>query len=68
VRNYIVRVYHCDRQNPVRMDGIVEVVESGAKLAFHDSDGLWAILVSTESDAANKPARPATKRKRPNGH
>jgi hypothetical protein len=39
--NYIVRIY---RRDPAGADGIVEVVSSGAELAFHGRDDLWAIL------------------------
>ena len=67
VRSYIVRVYQSHPQNAVRLDGLVEVVETGAKLSFHDRDELWSILLATESGAAAKPARPTTDRKRPAG-
>lgn len=68
MHSYIVRIYHHDEQNPAMLEGVVEIVESGAILAFHDGEGLWKILVSSEAGAAvNNPVRRATGRKRPQG-
>jgi hypothetical protein len=47
VESYIVRVYHRDEQDPALVDGVVEIVVTGEKLAFHDSRELWRILAST---------------------
>jgi hypothetical protein len=70
VESYIVRVYHRDQQDPTLMKGVVEIVESGVKRAFHESEELWRILASTEHVAAaraEKPARPGTGSRRPKG-
>jgi hypothetical protein len=53
--------YRRDQQDPALLDGVVEVVRSGEKLAFHDSGELWRILVST----GRVPARRTSGSKRP---
>ena len=47
MESYIVRVYHRDRQHQSLLAGVVEIVVTGEKLAFHDSGELWRILAST---------------------
>ena len=68
MESYIVRVYQRDQQDPTLMKGVVEVVESGEKRAFHASEELWRILASTQPVAAaraEKPARPGSASRRP---
>jgi len=61
VESYIVRVYHRDEQDPALVDGVVEIVVTGEKLAFHDSGELWRILAST----GHAPARGSSGSERP---
>jgi hypothetical protein len=61
VESYIVRVYHRDRQHQSLLAGVVEIVVSGEKLAFHDSGELWRILAST----GHAPARGTSGSERP---
>lgn len=47
MENYIVRVMRRDPGQGGRaahLDGVVEVVESGKRRAFHNADELWSIL------------------------
>lgn len=70
MESYIVRIYHRDQQDPAPVDGVVEIVRSGEKLAFHDSGELWRILASTEPDVAagaTESARFGSGRRRPSG-
>jgi hypothetical protein len=63
VESYIVRVYHRDHQDPTLMKGVVEIVESGEKRAFHASEELWRILAA----AGHAPAGGTSKSERPRG-
>ena len=47
MENYIVRVLRRDPAavgRDAHLDGVVEVVESGLRRAFHNAEELWAIL------------------------
>lgn len=59
--SYIVRVLRREQSQqdgPRHLDGIVEVVDSGKRHAFHSADELWTILVGMEkSDAFVSPDR-----------
>ena len=52
MESYVVRIYCRNLQGPSPLAGVVEVVQSGEKLAFHDSQQLWNILVTTEPGPA----------------
>lgn len=71
VDSYIVRIY-IRKAGATPSSGVVEVVASGEKLAFHDRDELWDILVAKGADPAGRPwsaglqGPPA--RKRSKGH
>lgn len=44
VKNYIVRIYRYDRDNPRKLVGIVEQVGAEGERAFRTLDELWNIL------------------------
>lgn len=71
--SYIVRIYIRSPRGATPSTGVVEVVESGEKLAFHDRDELWDILVAKVGGNRAGPTRPAgsggtAERKRAKGH
>lgn len=43
-RDYIVRIYRCDKKKPRSIIGIVEEVGVAGKQAFTNIDELWKIL------------------------
>jgi len=43
-RDYIVRVYRCDKKRPRRIIGIIEEVGNMEKKAFTNIEELWKIL------------------------
>lgn len=57
--SYIVRVLRREQSqqdSPIHLDGVVEMVDSGKRHAFHSADELWAILVAMEkSDVLTNP-------------
>jgi hypothetical protein len=59
VESYIDRVYHRDPRHPSLLNGVVKVVVTGEKQAFHDSGELWRVLASTEHAAAARAQKPA---------
>jgi hypothetical protein len=54
VRNYIIHIYRCEKDNPRHLIGIVESVddERRGKRAFTNFDDLWDILDSETSERA----------------
>ena len=69
MESYIVRIYSRDPQGS-SPTGIVEVVLSGEKLAFHDRNELWDILIARGIDPAEvlKPAKHGTAAKPSKGN
>ncbi len=58
MESYIVRVIRRDqveRSKRMRMEGVVEGVESRGRQAFHDAAELWAILAETRRAESNDP-------------
>ena len=48
--NYIVRVLRREqtqKDSTAHLDGVVEMVESGTRQAFHSADELWSLLGGT---------------------
>lgn len=62
MESYIVRVYRRDPKEPARMSGLVEIVESRARRAFHGSEELWAILAEAGRTALSDPGDPIDRR------
>lgn len=52
MESYIIRVFQRDPREPARISGLVEMVETGARRAFHGREELWAILMATDHPAA----------------
>ena len=51
MESYIVRVLRREqtqKDSAAHLDGVVEMVESGTRRAFHSADELWAILGEVE--------------------
>lgn len=44
LKNYIVRIYRCEKNNPRNLVGVVEEVEVEKRKAFTNLDELWKIL------------------------
>jgi len=44
LKNYIVRIYRHEKDNPRKIVGVVEEPESEGKKAFTNLDELWGIL------------------------
>jgi hypothetical protein len=44
LRNYIVRVYRCEKNNPQNLVGVVEEAGVEERKAFTNLDELWNIL------------------------
>ena len=44
VDSYIVRIYRRRRHDAGELDGLVEIVGGGSRIAFHCSKELWDIL------------------------
>ena len=51
VDNYIVRIYHRDRNDPKNMAGVVEEIGKGGKREFLGPDALWKILTAPRRDS-----------------
>ena len=68
MESYIVRVYHRNRQHHSLLAGVVEIVVTGEKLAFHDSGELWRILASTGHAPARAKQRIGTSRQQGQAH
>jgi hypothetical protein len=45
---YIIRLYHFKKNNPQRLLGIVEEVETREKSSFANYDELWKIINSSK--------------------
>lgn len=60
--SYIVRIYQRTPHRHYDMTGILEVVESGEKLLFHNDHELWDIMAKAEAGLRKKkvvkPAQP----------
>lgn len=68
MESYIVHVYRRDAGEPTRLAGLVEIVESGTRRAFHGSEELWAILAAAGHTALASPADATDRRAAaPNG-
>lgn len=68
-QSYIIRIYRCAENEsgmPV-LDGIVEMPESGKREAFHDSQGLWAILAGKATSVQSGKTPGGRKRRRGDG-
>jgi len=65
-QSYIIRIYRCaeNESGMSLLDGIVEMPESGKREAFHDSQGLWAILAGKAKPGRVKKARRGRKHQR----
>ncbi|MBI3815210.1 MAG: hypothetical protein HY279_12210 [Nitrospinae bacterium] len=48
--NYIVRIYRRDRENPHKVAGLVEVVETGMKRVFTSFDELCEIFNDNQGE------------------
>ena len=44
LKNYVVRVYRCEKNNPRNLVGVVEEVGVEERKAFTNLDELWKIL------------------------
>jgi hypothetical protein len=44
LKNYIVRIYRCEKNNPRNLVGVVEQVGVEERKAFTNLDELWKIL------------------------
>jgi len=44
VESYIVRVYRRDEEDPARIAGVVEIVQTGKMRGFSDRDGLCNVV------------------------
>ncbi len=44
LKNYIVRIYRCEKNNPRNLVGVVEEVGVEERKAFTNLDELWSIL------------------------
>jgi len=50
--NYIVRILR--RHGTAQLDGVVETVETGMRMVFHNAEELWAILDTTGNPEAER--------------
>jgi hypothetical protein len=48
--NYIIRIYHFEKDKPRSLVGLVEEVGTKGKKAFNTYDELWEILNTPEQD------------------
>ncbi|MEW6684215.1 MAG: hypothetical protein AB1451_15060 [Nitrospirota bacterium] len=46
---YIIRIYRRNKERPTSLVGVAEQVGTKEQRAFHDLDGLLAILTSSET-------------------
>jgi len=44
LKNYVVRIYRCEKNNPRNLVGVVEEVGAEERKAFTNLDELWKIL------------------------
>jgi len=44
LKNYVVRIYRCEKNNPRNLVGVVEEVGVEERKAFTSLDELWKIL------------------------
>lgn len=44
LKNYVVRIYRCEKNNPRNLVGVVEEVGVEERKAFTNLDELWKIL------------------------
>ena len=70
LRDYIVRIYRCEKDNPRKIVGVVEEVGKESKRAFTYLDELWEILnqeAGTEKQSGSKKQRVRGARNNHNG-
>ena len=52
MKNYIVRIYRHEKDNPRKIVGVVEEPEIEGKKAFTNLDELWGILNPVKGESA----------------
>lgn len=62
MESYVVRIYRRDKQDPQKIIGLVEMVESAGKEAFADFDELRRILSGGHENNARKKGSEAGKK------
>ena len=50
MKDYVLRIYRRDRNNPRRLVGVVEEVEVAGTKAFSNLDELWSILNPSKAE------------------
>lgn len=55
MESYVLRIYRRTRTRPPALLGVLELAETGERLAFHDAPSLWhALLVATRGRNARR--------------
>jgi hypothetical protein len=60
LKDYVLRIYRREKNDPRRLVGVVEEVGVAGKKAFSNLDELWEILNSSKAETAKtmKPNKP----------